>query len=100
MTINAGYKAYLVRVWPGTDGGSWRVVAEDAQSGDRIQFTSLNGLVNFLATGIVTRRPTCQADAHWTQPALQSNRSKTKTSSTEEPNRTWRYHDEFSYVED
>ena len=47
----AGYKAYMLRLWPARSGGqtTWRAMLEDVRTGDRRGFGSLEALFAFLA---------------------------------------------------
>ena len=49
-SIKGGYLAYLLRIWQVTDAGKlvWRASLEDAHTGERQGFASLDALVAFL----------------------------------------------------
>lgn len=47
-TVYAGYHAYLLRLWQETPDDGWRASVQDAASGERRAFASLQELYAFL----------------------------------------------------
>jgi hypothetical protein len=65
VTSAAGaYRAYLLRLWR-TAEGQWRATLEDAHSGERLAFATLDQLAAFLArqTEAVGREERCPLNA-------------------------------------
>ncbi len=50
MVEPAGYRSYLLRLWTvaGSSAGDWRAALEDAHSGERVGFPSLDALCTYL----------------------------------------------------
>ncbi|MFZ0546948.1 MAG: hypothetical protein WAM60_15985 [Candidatus Promineifilaceae bacterium] len=49
------YHAYLLRLWRENEDSSWRVVLQDARTGQKISFTELDKLTAFLEDKIEGR---------------------------------------------
>ncbi|MBN1260631.1 MAG: hypothetical protein JXB35_08120 [Anaerolineae bacterium] len=50
ITVNARYQAYLLRIWQETPGAPWRILLQDATTGERSTFVDLEALLSFLQT--------------------------------------------------